>query len=83
MDETEDKIEKVEVLKIKRKSGRPRKLYAKDEITNKLLHFREYQREYQKIAYHKKIQNKQKKVNINDDEILKTHTMLKNYSKGF
>ena len=38
----------------KRKVGRPRKTYTKEELKERLIHFREYQKEFQKKAYHKK-----------------------------
>ena len=71
----------VKEIVIKNKVGRPRKIYTKDELKQKLDHFREYQRDYQRKAYQDKII----KLDNNDDndDIIKNYTRFKNYSKAF
>ena len=65
----------------KRKVSRPRKTYTKEELKERLIHFREYQKEFQKKAYHKKIHNKT--IKIDDDDTLLKYSIFKNYDKAF
>jgi hypothetical protein len=82
MSENENTIENTDKTEVqKRKAGRPRKTYTKEELKDRLIHFREYQKEFQKKAYHKKIHNKT--IKIDDDDTLLNYSIFKNYDKAF